>query len=115
MALCGFKDEKNQIMKSNVWLRMVSSCCNIRIMIIFAVKSLNPINASGCAFLSKLGRKLSSQSDNARETSYLPERDYVTFGYLPSQFRLSVCRLSVTFVHKMLVDSPSCTFERNPF
>ena len=24
----------------------------------------------------------------------LPERDYVTFGYLPSQFRLSVCRLS---------------------
>jgi len=30
----------------------------------------------------------------------LPERDYVTFGYLLSQIRLSsVCRLSATFVH----------------
>jgi len=33
--------------------------------------------------------------------SFLPERDYFTFGYLLSQIRLSVlvCRLSVTFVH----------------
>jgi len=31
---------------------------------------------------------------------FLPQRDYVTFGYLPSQFCLSsVCCLSVTFVH----------------
>ena len=35
---------------------------------------------------------------------FLPERDYVTFGFLLSQFRLSVClsvvcRLSVTLVH----------------
>jgi len=33
---------------------------------------------------------------------FLPEPDYVRFGYLPSQFRLSACRLlslSVTFVH----------------
>ena len=27
-------------------------------------------------------------------TTFLPERDYVTFGSLLSQFRLSVCRLS---------------------
>jgi len=32
--------------------------------------------------------------------SFLPERDYITFGYLPSQFRpSSVVCLSVTFVH----------------
>jgi len=30
--------------------------------------------------------------------SFLPERDYVTFGLL-SQIRLSVCRLSVTLMH----------------
>ena len=31
--------------------------------------------------------------------SFLPERDYVTFGSLLSQFRLSVCLSSVTLVH----------------
>jgi len=31
--------------------------------------------------------------------SFLPERDYDTFGYMPSQIRLSfVCLSSVTFV-----------------
>ena len=30
---------------------------------------------------------------------FLPEHDYVTFGSLLSQIRLSVCRLSVTLVH----------------
>jgi len=51
---------------------------------------------------------------------FLPERDCViytcTFGYLLSQFRLSVCRLSVTFVHPTQpievfgnVSTPSCT------
>jgi len=39
-----------------------------------AVESLNPINTSGCAFLSKLGRKLSTQSGNDRKTSYLFQR-----------------------------------------
>ena len=29
------------------------------------------------------------------ERTFLPERDYVTFRYLPSQIRLSVCRLFV--------------------
>ena len=32
-------------------------------------------------------------------TLFLPERDYVTLGYMLSEIRLSVCRLSVTFVH----------------
>ena len=32
---------------------------------------------------------------------YLPERDYVTFGYLLSQTRLSVVCLSVTFVRRI--------------
>ena len=58
--------------------------------------------------------------------SFLPERDYVTFGSLLSQFRLSVCRLSsvclsvclssVTLVHPTQVvepfgklSSPLCT------
>jgi len=31
--------------------------------------------------------------------TFLPERDYATFGSLLSQFRLSVCRLSETLVH----------------
>ena len=31
--------------------------------------------------------------------TFLPERDYVTFGYLLPQIRLSVCRLSVTLMH----------------
>jgi len=39
-----------------------------------AVQSLGPINASGCAFLSKLGRKLSIQSGDDRETSFLFQR-----------------------------------------
>ena len=39
-----------------------------------AVESLGPINASGCAFLSKLGRKLSTQSVDDRETSFLFQR-----------------------------------------
>ena len=47
----------------------------------------------------------------------LPERDYVTFGSLLSQFRLSsVCRLSVTLVHPTQgvepfgkISSPLCT------
>ena len=47
----------------------------------------------------------------------LPERDYVTFGSLLSQFRLSVvCRLSVTLVHPTQavepfgkLSSPLCT------
>ena len=54
-------------------------------------------------------------------TSFLPERDYVTFGSLLSQFRLSVCRLSVcrlsvTLVHPTQgvepfgkISSPLCT------
>ena len=36
-----------------------------------AVESLGPVNTSGCAFLSKLGRKLSTQSGNDRKTSFL--------------------------------------------
>ena len=52
---------------------------------------------------------------------FLPERDYVTFGSLLSQFRLSVCRLSVvcmsvTLVHPTQgveafgkISSPLCT------
>ena len=39
-----------------------------------AVESLGPINASGCPFLSKLGRKLSTQSGDDRETSFLFQR-----------------------------------------
>ena len=39
-----------------------------------AVESLGPINASGCAFLSKLGRELSTQSGDDRETSFLFQR-----------------------------------------
>jgi len=39
-----------------------------------AVESLGPINASGCAFLSKPGRKLSTQSGDDRETSFLFQR-----------------------------------------
>jgi len=35
------------------------------------VESLGPINASGCAFLSKRGRKLFTQSGDDRETSFL--------------------------------------------
>ena len=35
------------------------------------VKSLGLINASGCAFLSKLRRKLSTQSGDDRETRFL--------------------------------------------
>ena len=49
--------------------------------------------------------------------SFLPERDYVTFGCLLSQIRLSVvCRLSVTLVHPTQgvepfgkLSSPLCT------
>ena len=37
------------------------------------VESLGPINASGCAFLSKLGRKLFTQSAMT-ETSFLFQR-----------------------------------------
>jgi len=48
---------------------------------------------------------------------FLPERDYVTFGFLLSQIRLSVvCRLSVTLVHPTQavepfgkIFSPLCT------
>ena len=47
---------------------------------------------------------------------FLPERDYVTFGSLLSQFRLSVCLSSVTLVHPTQVvepfgktSSPLCT------
>jgi len=36
-----------------------------------AVESLGPINASGCAFLSKLGRKLSTQSGNDRDQFFV--------------------------------------------
>ena len=39
-----------------------------------AVESLGPINASGCAFLSKFGRKLSTQSGDDRETTVLFQR-----------------------------------------
>jgi len=39
-----------------------------------AVESLGPINAPGCAFLSKLGRKLATQSGDDRETSLLFQR-----------------------------------------
>ena len=49
--------------------------------------------------------------------AFLPERDYVTFGSLLSQIRLSVaCRLSVTLVHPNQgvepfgkISSPLCT------
>ena len=37
---------------------------------------------------------------------FLPERDYVTFGSLLSQFRLFVCRLSVTSMHPTQVVEP---------
>ena len=43
----------------------------IIIIIIIAVESLGPIITSGCAFLSKLGRKLSTQSGDDRESSFL--------------------------------------------
>ena len=50
------------------------------------------------------------------EPWFLPERDYVTFGSLLSQIRLSVCRLSVTLVHPTQgveafgnIFSPLCT------
>jgi len=39
-----------------------------------ALESLGPINAPGCAFLSKLGRKLSTQSGDDTETSFLFQR-----------------------------------------
>jgi len=39
-----------------------------------AVESLGPINVSGFAFLSKLGCKLSTQSGDERETSFLFQR-----------------------------------------
>ena len=46
----------------------------------------------------------------------LPEHDYVTFGSLLSQFRLSVCLSSVTLVHPTQrveafgnISSPLCT------
>ena len=41
---------------------------------LIAVESLGPINASGRAFLSKLGRKLSTHSGDDRETSFLFQR-----------------------------------------
>ena len=45
--------------------------------ITYTSQSLGPVNASGCAFLSKLGRKLSDQSGYDRETSFLFQRLYV--------------------------------------
>jgi len=39
-----------------------------------AVESLGAINASGCAFLSKLSRKLADQSGDDREISFLFQR-----------------------------------------
>ena len=40
-----------------------------------------------------------SYSQKTRHNAHiLPERDYVTFGYMLSQIPLSDCRLSVTFV-----------------
>ena len=39
-----------------------------------AIESLGPINASGCTFLKNLRRKLSSQSGNDREASFLFQR-----------------------------------------
>jgi len=44
------------------------------IIIIITLESLGPINASECAFLSKLGRKLSTQSGDDRETSFSFQR-----------------------------------------
>ena len=48
--------------------------------------------------------------------TFLPERDYVTFGSLLSQFRLSSVCLSVTLVHPTQgvepfgkISSPMCT------
>ena len=53
---------------------------------------------------------------NSTLLAFLPERDYVTFGSLLSQFRLSVCRLSVTLMHPTQgvepfgkISSPLCT------
>ena len=43
-------------------------------MIIIAVESLGPVNASGGIFLSKLGRKLSTHSGDDRETNFLFQR-----------------------------------------
>ena len=37
-----------------------------------AVESLGPINALGCVFLSKLGRKLADQSGDDRKIRFLP-------------------------------------------
>ena len=59
-------------------------------------------------------RGINRIGDKARQ--FLPERDYVTFGSLLSQFRLSVCRLSsVTLVHPTQevepfgkISSPNC-------
>ena len=39
-----------------------------------AVELLGPINMSGCAYLSKLGRKFPDQSGNEKETSFLFQR-----------------------------------------
>jgi len=39
-----------------------------------AIESLGPINASGCAFLQNLGRKLSAQYSDDRETRLLFQR-----------------------------------------
>ena len=39
-----------------------------------AIESLGPINASGCVFLTNLGRKLSAQSGDDREISFLFQR-----------------------------------------
>ena len=79
------------------------------------------IRRSSCPRSPADARSVSRQARDRRQC-FLPERDYVTFGSLLSQFRLSsvclsVCRLSsVTLVHPTQgvepfgkISSPLCT------
>ena len=82
----------------------------------FQAMSLKPM---GCLYNKKLCycRGTARRATSVEIWPFLPERDYVTFGSLLSQFRLSVvCRLSVTLVHPTQgvepfgkISSPLCT------
>jgi len=43
-------------------------------MIIIAIETLGPLNASGVNFLSEVGRRLTSLFGDSRETSFLFQR-----------------------------------------
>jgi len=63
--------------QKNAATRKTAKYSNIQAHHIFqpvAVESLGPINASGRIFLSKLGRKPATQSDDDREISFLFQR-----------------------------------------